>query len=151
MNLRVVPVLLCLALGACAPAVYQMTAMPRDSGATYAGTIVDSLRGDGTVTVTIAGRTYSGAWTRTAQQGNDYIVSGIGGAWGPRWGAWGATGGITTATRVDPGAAWIALLKAGDGSGLRCDMTTDGNGNGGGTCRDDSGKLYDVQFRPTKG
>lgn len=139
-------------LAACAPAVYQMTAMPRDSGATYDGTIVDSRQGDGTVSLTISGRSYAGAWTRTTQQGNDYVVSGIGGGWGPRWGGMGgAAGGFATATRVDPSATWIALLKAPDGSGLRCDLSTDGNGHGGGICRDDGGKLYDVQFRPTKG
>lgn len=148
MNARLLAAAAATLVAGCAPGVYQLTAMPRDSGATYEGTIVDSRAGDGTISIALPGRTYTGTWTRTAQQGNDYVVSGMGGAWGPRWGGWGGAGGFATATRVDPGAAWIALLKAPDGSGLRCDIATDGNGRGGGTCRDDASKTYDIQFRP---
>jgi len=150
MTKRLTAVAAALAVAGCAPGVYQLTAMPRDSGATYEGTIVDPRAGDGTISIALPGRTYTGEWSRTAQQGNDYVVSGVGGAWGPRWGGWGGFGGagLATATRVDPSATWIALLKAPDGSGLRCDIATDGNGRGGGTCRDDAGKIYDIQFRP---
>jgi hypothetical protein len=154
MNARVLVLLFtAVTLAGCAPAVYQLTAMPRDSGATFEGTIVDSRNGDGTVTIALGGRTFSGVWTRTAQQGTDYVISGTGGGWGGRAGPYGGGfgGGFATASRVDPGATWVALLKAPDGSGLRCDMATDGNGRGGGTCRDDAGKIYDIQFRPTKG
>ena len=41
-----------------------------------------------------------------------------------------------------------ALLRAPDGSGLRCDFRgVGGAGAGGGTCQDDQGLVYDVQIR----
>ena len=147
MSKHVVAVAAALTVAGCAPGVSQLTAMPRDSGATYEGTIVDPRNGDGTISIALPGRAYTGTWTRTSQQGSDYIVSSVGGWGGPRWGGWGG-GGFATARTIDPSATWIALLKAPDGSGLRCDMSTDGNGRGGGTCRDDGGKTYDIQFRP---
>jgi hypothetical protein len=39
-----------------------------------------------------------------------------------------------------------ALLTAPDGSGLRCDFRST-YGRGGGVCRDDKGREYDVQVR----
>jgi len=38
-------------IAGCAPGIYQLTAMPRDSGATYEGTIVDPRAGDGTISM----------------------------------------------------------------------------------------------------
>jgi hypothetical protein len=39
-----------------------------------------------------------------------------------------------------------ALLTAPDGSGLRCDFKSS-QASGGGVCRDDKGREYDVQVR----
>lgn len=132
----------------CAPSVSVLTAMPRDSGALYDGEIVDPRTGEGTMTVTLAGKAYSGGWTRTRSYGNAYSITGTGGAWGTRWGGWGAGGGLATAQPIDPSERWLALLRATDGAGLRCELASGGGGRGGGHCTDDAGRVYDVQFRP---
>ena len=53
----------------------------------------------------------------------------------------------TTITMDNPnGGDAKALLDARVGSGLRCDLRI-GQGFGGGFCRDDAGRQYDVQLR----
>lgn len=148
---RAAAVAIAVAGGGCAPSIYTLTAMPRDSGDLYSGVVVDSQTGEGKMSVTLAGKTYAGNWTRTRMHGTMYTISGTGGAWGPRWGGWGAGGGFATAQPLDPSENWLALLRAPDGSGLRCELASGGGGRGGGRCTDDGGRIYDVQFRPKEG
>ena len=56
--------------------------------------------------------------------------------------------GTTVVVDSQAGTEAKALLRAADGSGLRCDfLGVHGAGAGSGTCRDDRGLTYDVQLR----
>ena len=128
-----------LALTGCAT-TYDMTVMPRDSGQRYHGVIHDDGRGEGTISVTID-KTYNGTWVQSSPDRTTAYVSG-GFGWGRR--GFGSLGFITMDNPAGQEAK--ALLNAADGSGLRCDLKSD-RGRGGGTCRDDKGREYDVQMR----
>lgn len=134
-----------LALGGCA-STYQLTLMPRDSGKLYYGTAEETSGGDGTVSITIDAKTYSGSWVQiTSDRSSAYVSGGYG--WGRRGGGW----GLGTMVTVDnpEGSLSSALLQAPDGSGLRCEFRG-GYGRGGGHCRDDRGREYDVQLRAVR-
>jgi hypothetical protein len=131
-----------LALAGCA-STYQLTVMPRDSGKLYSGVAEDSGRGEGRISITIEDKAYTGTWVETQPgQATAYISGGLG--WGFRRGM----GGLGTIVTMDnpQGSESKALLTAADGSGLRCDFKS-GQGRGGGVCRDDKGREYDVQVR----
>ena len=130
-------------LSGCAT-TYQMNLMPRDSGRMYSGTVHDDGSGEGRVTVQIESRTYTGTWVNMTPERTTGWAAGFGFGRG-RFG-FGSIG--TTITTQNPyGTESKALLTAQDGSGLRCDFRS-GSGFGGGSCRDDSGREYDVQLRP---
>ena len=132
-----------LALAGCA-STYQLTLMPRDSGRTYPGTMTGLGSGQGPISVTIEGKTYEGTWVESAPASTSGWVSG-GMGYGYRGWGWGWGGGTIHMDTPGGGAA-KALLSASDGSGLRCDLRGTRSG-GGGECRDDQGKEYDVQIR----
>jgi hypothetical protein len=138
------------ALAGCATVTnYQLTAMPRDSGKLYTGTAQDNGSTEGPITITLDDKTYTGSWVLTRPgQTQGYV----GGSYAPGWGGWrgGAWAGSGFVSMDNPeGAASKALLTAPDGSGLRCDFKS-GQGSGGGECRDDKGRIYDVQVRATR-
>jgi hypothetical protein len=128
-----------LALGGCAT-TYQLSVMPRDSGKIYSGTAESSGGAEGRVSITIENKTFNGTWV---QLSSDYGTAYVSGGWGWHRG-WGA--GVATYDNPN-GAESKALLTSADGSGLRCNFRG-GYGYGGGVCRDDSGREYDVQLRP---
>ena len=130
-----------LALSGCAT-TYQMTLMPRDSGKTYTGLLEEAGSGEGRITVNLDGKAYTGTWVQSTPASTHGWVSG-GFGWGRR--GWGGLGTMITLDNPQGGEA-KALLSAADGSGLRCDLRS-GQGRGGGVCRDDRGKEYDVQLR----
>ncbi len=131
-----------LGLAGCAT-TYQLSLMPRDRGVIYTGVAEDRGGGEGPISVAIDGKTYAGTWVQsTPDRTNAYVMGGFG--WGWRHG--GALGTIVTADNPRGGEA-KALLSAPDGSGLRCDLRISG-GRGDGVCRDDHGRIYDVQIRP---
>lgn len=132
-----------LLLGGCAT-TYQVTLMPRDSGKLYSGTASDDSLGEGRMAVTIEGKAYNGTWVAIEPERLQGYVSG-GWGWGGRRPFWGL--GTMVTVENPNGARAKALLTAGDGSGLRCDLRS-GHGRGGGVCKDDGGKEYDVQLRP---
>ncbi len=134
-----------IAMAGCASTV-QLTLMPRDSGKLYHGT-ADGSGDEGRIAVTIEDKAYVGTWVQTAPaRTTGYVSGGYGtGAWGWR-GGWGL--GSYTADNPNGGEA-KALLTAPDGSGLRCDLRGSW-GRGGGVCRDDRGREYDVQIRPAE-
>jgi hypothetical protein len=135
-----------LALGGCATG-YQVAVMPRDTGKVYMGMAEDPGTGEGRMSITIENKTYSGTWVHTTPERTTGWISGGFGFGVGRWGrhGWG-TGGLVTMDNPQ-GAEAKALLTASDGTGMRCDLRT-GQGFGGGTCRDDRGREYDVQLRP---
>ena len=130
-----------LAVSGCAT-TYQLSLMPRDSGKLYSGFVHDTGAGEGAISVTIEGTTYNGSWVQASPDRSYGYVSG---AYGGRrgWG-WGA-GGIISMDNPH-GAEAKALLTAANGAGLRCDFRSS-YGTGGGVCRDDRGREYDVQMR----
>jgi len=124
--------------------VYTLTLMPRTSGLTYLGEAVERSSSEADVTISIENEVYTGTWVYTsASQSNAFVSGGIG--FGRR-----GFGGLGSVVSVDnpQGSEAKALLKAQDGSGLRCDLKGMAPGRGGGgTCQDDKGLVYDVQIR----
>ena len=134
---------LAASLAGCA-ASYNLTVMPRDSGKLYSG-YADGVQGhEGRISITIENTTYNGTWVATVPDRSTGFVWGGGYAWGGR-GYHGGVGGTITMDNPQGGEA-KALLTAADGSGLRCDFRGTW-GQGGGVCRDDRGREYDVQLR----
>jgi hypothetical protein len=133
-----------LALGGCAATHYDLTVMPRDSGKLYQG-VAEDHGGQGPISITIEGKAYNGSWVQVEpERSYGYVSGGWGyGGWGHH-GGWGVGGSISMDN--PQGGASKALLNAADGSGMRCDFRQ-GQGLGGGLCRDDRGREYDVQFR----
>jgi hypothetical protein len=129
-----------LALAGCAT-TYDLTVMPQDSGKLYSGTAEENANGEGRISITLD-KTYTGTWVETqAAQTTGYVSGGFGFR----------RGGMGSFITVDNplGGEAKALLTAPDGSGLRCDFKA-GQGRGGGVCRDDKGRLYDVQIRAAR-
>lgn len=128
-------------LAGCA-STYHLTLMPRDSGRLYEGVAQDSGGSEGTMSVTIEGRTYTGTWVEVTPERTTGYVSG---GFGSRrfWGA----GGVVSMENPAGGEA-KALLRSPDGAGLRCDLRAGSGRAGGGVCLDDKGLAYDVQIRP---
>ena len=139
--MRYTPLIAALALAGCATVDYDLTLMPRDSGTIYRGTVSRLGDAEGAISITVGDKTYTGTWVETQPSTTVGFVSGFG--WGRR-GHFGS--GFVTMDNPEGGAA-KALLRAPDGSGMRCDLRS-GTGRGGGTCRDDRGREYDVQIRP---
>jgi CubicO group peptidase (beta-lactamase class C family) len=136
-------------LGGCV-STYNLTLMPRDSGQLYSGVMENVGGGEGRVSVTIDGKTYDGTWVQVVSDRTTGYALGFGGArggWGRGWG-WGA-GGTVTMDNPEGGLA-TALLQSRDGTGLRCEFRGGSYGTGGGRCRDDRGREYDVQLRAAK-
>jgi hypothetical protein len=139
--MRTLPFLAVLALAGCATS-YELTVMPQDSGKLYSGTADENANGEGRISITIEGKTYSGTWIETQpSQTTGYVSGGFGFR----------RGGLGSFVTMDnpQGSESKALLTAPDASGLRCDFRA-GQGRGGGMCRDDKGRMYDVQVRPAR-
>ena len=132
-----------LLLGGCAT-TYNMTLMPRDSGKLYSGVMHNVGAGEGPVSVVIDDKQYDGTWVQVVSDRSTGYALGFGGRRGGGWG-WGAGG--TVSMDNPEGGQSTALLQARDGSGLRCEFRGGSYGTGGGRCRDDRGREYDVQLR----
>lgn len=122
---------------------YQLTLMPRDRGKLYEGVAEDSGGSEGTMSVAIGNRTYSGTWVEVVpDRTTGYVTGGM----SMRRHGFGL-GGIISMDNPSGGEA-IALLRSPDGAGLRCNIRGGSGHPGGGECRDDKGLVYDVQIRP---
>jgi len=118
---------------------YQLTLMPRNSGSIYQGEAIEE-GAQAKISIAIEGKTYEGTWVTTAaDRSTGYVFGGFGGR---RIGV-----GGTVAIENPSGGEAKALLRAADGSGLRCDFKGMSGRTGGGTCQDDKGLIYDVQIR----
>jgi hypothetical protein len=138
MRLAVTAILLVLA--GCA-STYSLTLMPRTSGQMYYGEATSKPGQDAEVTISIGERVYRGTWVVNNPPPTTGFV--VGGVFGSR------RSGIGTSVVIDnpAGTDAKALLRASDGSGLRCDLKGVHSGSGSGTCQDDQGLVYDVQIR----
>jgi hypothetical protein len=126
-----VAVACCLLVGSCS---WPVQMMPRDAGMVYRGVANGNGMGGGTMSVDIDGRLYSGPMFRTASSdafGFFQAYSGTKSAFG-------------TSQTFGGNVAVKAILSSPDNHGLRCDMTGDGRGHGGGICVDDQGRVFDV-------
>jgi hypothetical protein len=123
---------------------YSLTLMPRTSGQQYYGEALSMGDDEAEVTIAIGERTYKGTWVVTRPP----PVTGI--SFGGMFGTHGRGVGTTVSVDQVGGGEAKALLRAADGSGLRCDFRGlgAGAGAGGGTCQDDQSLVYDVQIRP---
>jgi hypothetical protein len=137
---RLLLVAFAAALAGCTTS-YTLTLMPRTSGQLYYGEAVSTPGSDTQVSVTIAERTYRGNWV--VAQPPPQTGFAIGGFFGGRR----SSVGTSVIVSNPAGTEAKALLRADDGSGLRCDFTGVHSGSGGGTCQDDQGLVYDVQIR----
>ncbi|HEX5092892.1 MAG TPA: hypothetical protein VFV84_09425 [Burkholderiales bacterium] len=137
---RLAPAALAALLTGCTT-TYGLTLMPRNSGKLYQGEATGQTGGDMKVSVTIDDRVYHGNWVVADPPPSTGFV--IGGAFGGRGPA------IGTSVVIDDraGTEAKALLRAEDGSGLRCDFHGVQGVSGTGNCYDDSGLTYDVQLR----
>ena len=129
-----------LLLAGCA-STYSLTLMPRTSGQMYYGEAVSKPGQDADLTVTIGERVYRGTWViNTPPPTTGFVVGGVIGS---------RRSGIGTSVVIDhpAGTEAKALLRASDGSGLRCDLRGVHSASGSGTCQDDRGLVYDVQIR----
>ena len=131
----------CAALLAGCATTYSLTLMPRTSGELHYGEARGVTGGETEVSITIGARTYRGNWVVTAPPPTTGFV--VGGVFGSR------RSGVGTSVIVDQavGTDAKALLRAADGSGLRCDFKGVNGTSGSGTCTDDQGLVYDVQLR----
>lgn len=119
-------------------ASFQLTAMSRETGKTYTGTAEQTGSGRGTVTIDIDGRVFTGPYVRTTSE--EAISFGT---------AFGRRGAFAVGTNHTIGAntSSMALLSAGDGSGMRCAFQAVlSTGTGGGLCVENKGAQYDVVF-----
>jgi len=141
--MRITAIAAALVLAGCATS-YELALMPHDRGVIYTGAAQDTGSGQGPISVTIEGKTYSGTFVQATP---DRTYGYVSGGWG--WGGWHPWGGLGATVSVEnpQGAQAKALMSAPDGSGLRCDLRM-GYGYGDGMCRDDRGRIYDVQIRP---
>ena len=145
MNKPLLLIAVALTAAGCA-STYRLTLMPRDSGKLYEGVAEDSGGGEGTMSVTIEGRAYTGTWVEVVpDRATGYVTGGF----GSRRHGFGL-GGVISLDNPGGGEA-KALLRSADGAGLRCDLRGGGGRAGGGVCRDDKGLEYDVQIRPAPG
>jgi hypothetical protein len=88
----------------------------------------------GTMTIEIDGHTYSGPMFRTASNDTFGFFQ-----------AYGGTRSVFGMSQSFGGNVAVkAILSSSDDHGLRCDMTGDGRGHGGGICLDDQGRVFDV-------
>jgi hypothetical protein len=140
--MRYTAIIMALALAGCA-STYELSVMPRDSGMIYTGTAQDTGGGEGPINITIDGKAYTGTWIETQPSTTTgYVMGGIG--WGRR--GFGGLGSFITMDNPQGGEA-KALLTSPDGSGMRCDFKSGVERRGGGVCKDDRGREYDVQIR----
>ena len=136
------PAALAAALAGCTT-TYGLTLMPRDSGQLYYGEATGRTGGEMQVSVTIDQRAYRGTWVVADPPPTTGFA--VGGVFGPHR----RSGSIGTTVVIDHalGTEAKALLRADDGSGLRCDFHGVQGPGGNGTCLDDRGLTYDVQLR----
>ena len=120
---------------------YSLTLMPRNSGQLYYGEASSRTGEETQVAISIGERTYRGNWV--VAQPPPQTGFAFGGVFGGR------RSGLGTSVIVSnpPGTEAKVLLRAEDGSGLRCDFIGVHTASGGGTCQDDKGLVYDVQIR----
>jgi hypothetical protein len=142
--MRLAATAMLLLVAGCA-STYSLTLMPRTSGQMYYGEATTRPGEDAQVSITLGERVYRGTWVVATPPPTTGFV--VGGVFGSR------RSGVGTTVVMDQSAGTEAkaLLRAADGSGLRCDLKGVNGPAGSGTCTDDKGLVYDVQMRLKEG
>ena len=96
-----------LALAGCA-STYELTVMPRDSGRIYTGTAQDNGRGEGSISITIDSKAFTGTWIETQPAPPRVRMGGIG--WGRR--GFGGLGSFITMDNPQGGEAKASSRRA---------------------------------------
>jgi hypothetical protein len=128
-----------LTLGGCATQ-YDLTLRPRDGGPPAVGMASELGPGQARLSIEIGDKTYRGTWTQVAPERSTTYVGAS--SWG--WWDWGPN---SASARASGETVAKALLQALDGSAMRCDFFGPTLDHGTGTCVDDKGQIFDVQFR----
>lgn len=125
-------ILTAILLAGCA---HNLQLLERGTGKIYAGST--SGMGSGTIKVNIDDRIYAGRYVRTGS-GNTFGFAQ----------AYGTSSGVTSGYMQSFGgtSTFKAILTAPGNHGMRCDLSSDGGGHGGGICVDDQNAVYDVIF-----
>jgi hypothetical protein len=115
---------------------HNLQLMERGTGRVYAGT--SSGMDSGSVNITIDDKSYAGNYVKTGST-NSFGFAQV----------YGSNGSSATGYMQSYGGTnmFKAILSAPGGHGLRCDLTSDGAGHGGGICVDERERVYDVIFQ----
>lgn len=117
----------------------SLTLMPRDSGKTYAGSMVTTGNGVGTVSIVIDQVTYSGPIVKVGSNETFGFATAYG------YNNRRATANSFGTSFSDGDQFGKAILSSTNGKGLRCDLSGRYS-SGGGICVDDEKHVYDVIF-----
>lgn len=114
---------------------HNITLMARNSGDMWQGRAASSWGNSGQLTIDLNNQTYIGRWVYSA-----------GGSFG-LLNTYGANPTTGTIIGVSGSGIGNALLKAADGSTLRCEFKySEWTGTGIGVCQDGNQALYDMQI-----
>lgn len=115
---------------------HNLTLMERGGRGGGTGHAPTTWGDSGDLTVNLNGKTYAGQW-----------VMARGGSYGLMQAYGAGTVATGTAFGIEAGGVGNALLRASDGSGLRCEFRySEMGGTGIGVCQDDAMTLYDLQI-----
>lgn len=133
---RIAFVISVVVLNGCA-ATMDVTMMARDSGTAYRGELRGDGSGAGTMSVDLQNAKCSGPASRVSSNERSVVGSAF------VYGAGGFSSNAFATATISGDATVRALLTCDNGKGLRCELTGR-NGNGGGVCANDSGRIFDV-------
>lgn len=136
-NMKKLYVVTLMALLAGCGGTLNVMMMPRDSGTAYNGELYGDGSGSGSMMVAIGDAKCNGPAARVASNQSFGFANSVG--FNNRGTVTNSFG--TVATTGD--SVVKAILTCSNGKGLRCDITGR-EGNGGGICVDDAGRVFDV-------
>lgn len=129
--------LLIVAIAALLAGCTHLTLMSRDGSSGGSGE-AQGYAGSGTLTINLDGKTYRGSWTS------------VSGSTQSQTGGFVGTTPFAATTYANGASNGSAILRAPDGSGLRCQFTMTPStfgATGYGICQADGGKTYDLQIQ----
>jgi len=135
---RTAIVALAILLAGC---THHLMLVGRTSGAVGSAEVTTAGNHSGPITITLAGKTYTGQWVYAPQGGSVGFGSASAFSGNQSAAAFASFAGIPTS---GPGSI---IAGAPDGSALRCVFNYSENGQTGiGSCQDNKGEIYDLQI-----